>query len=108
VHWGKEGFTGSTPKQERLGRRLIDWGADVVIGAHPHVLGPTEEYGGGVIHYSLGNFIGNLGSRKNVGLWEVRLEPGKRPVQESYLYAWDGTPLSANAKARERLALKAR
>lgn len=108
VHWGKESYTGATPKQKRLGRRLVDWGADVVIGHHTHVLGPTEEYRGGVIHYSLGNFVSYPGSRKKVGVWEVRLAPGKRPVQESYLYAWNGSPISANAKAREKVALETR
>lgn len=36
---------------------LIDAGADLVIGDHPHVLQPMEEYNGKVIIYSLGNFI---------------------------------------------------
>lgn len=36
---------------------MIDAGADAIIGSHPHVVQPTEEYKGKMIFYSLGNFI---------------------------------------------------
>ena len=35
---------------------LIDYGADIVIGTHPHRLQPIEEYNGKYICYSLSNF----------------------------------------------------
>ena len=35
---------------------MIDAGADIVWGSHPHVLQAMEEYNGGKIFYSLGNF----------------------------------------------------
>ncbi len=43
--------------QERIAKALIDAGAQLIIGHHPHVVQPTEEYGGGYIAYSLGNFV---------------------------------------------------
>jgi len=95
VHWGKERFTGATPKQRKLGRRLIDWGADLVIGHHTHCMGPVERYGGGLIHYSLGNFVSYTGSRANVEAWEVVLRPGEEPEQASHVYRWDGKYLNA-------------
>lgn len=55
-HWGTEGSYRPTPEQERVGRAAIDAGADIVYGSHPHVLQPIEEYNGGVIFYSMGNF----------------------------------------------------
>ena len=55
-HWGTEGTYHPTAEQERVGHAAIDAGADIVFGSHPHVLQPIEEYGGGVIFYSLGNF----------------------------------------------------
>ena len=55
-HWGVEGTYHPTAQQMKLGRAAIDAGADIVWGSHPHVLQPIEEYGGGVIYYSLGNF----------------------------------------------------
>jgi poly-gamma-glutamate synthesis protein (capsule biosynthesis protein) len=38
-------------------RKLIDNGADVVIGAHPHVVQNSESYKGRLIEYSTGNFM---------------------------------------------------
>jgi poly-gamma-glutamate synthesis protein (capsule biosynthesis protein) len=40
-----------------LARGLIDAGANLVVGHHPHVLQGIEYYGDGVIAYSLGNFV---------------------------------------------------
>ena len=55
-HWGTEHSFDPTQEQMELGRAAIDAGADIVYGCHPHVLQPIEEYNGGVILYSLGNF----------------------------------------------------
>jgi len=55
-HWGIEGTYHPTAEQTRLGHAAIDAGADIVWGSHPHVLQPIEEYNGGIIFYSLGNF----------------------------------------------------
>lgn len=61
-HWGTEHSFDATAQQKELGRIAIDAGADIVYGCHPHVLQPIEEYNGGVILYSLGNFAfgGNI------------------------------------------------
>lgn len=85
VHWGKEKFTGATPKQRKLGHRLVDWGADVVIGHHTHCLGPVEHYEKGLIHYSLGNFIGPRARNVPSPAWEITFEPGAPPVEKSHL-----------------------
>ena len=57
VHWGKEYINYPAPEYLKLGKQLIDSGAMVVLGHHPHVVQGIEEYRGGVICYSLGNFI---------------------------------------------------
>ena len=57
LHWGIEKQPFPAPFQVSLGRLFIDAGADVVIGAHPHVLQPAELYKGKPIIYSLGNFV---------------------------------------------------
>ena len=57
VHWGVEHRTLPTATQERLGRALVDAGASLVLGHHPHVLQPIERYRDGVIAYSLGNLV---------------------------------------------------
>jgi poly-gamma-glutamate synthesis protein (capsule biosynthesis protein) len=56
-HGGIEYSLHSNEFQESFYRSLIDSGADVVIGAHPHVVEEIEEYHGHLIFYSLGNFI---------------------------------------------------
>lgn len=55
-HWGAEGSYKPTAQQKELAHAVIDAGADVVWGSHPHVLQPIERYGDGIIFYSLGNF----------------------------------------------------
>ena len=55
-HWGTEGTYRPTNQQIEVGHAAIDAGADIVYGSHPHVLQPIEEYNGGIIYYSLGNF----------------------------------------------------
>jgi poly-gamma-glutamate synthesis protein (capsule biosynthesis protein) len=57
LHWGEEYETESSMEQKQLARSLIDMGATLVIGHHPHVLQEVERYGAGVIAYSLGNFV---------------------------------------------------
>ncbi len=56
LHWGRE--THPTPEswQQTFSKQLIDAGADVVWGHHPHVLQPMEFYMGKPIFYSTGNF----------------------------------------------------
>ena len=56
AHWGNEGEYQPTERQQTLGKALIDAGADIVYGHHPHVLQHFEQYNDGIIYYSLGNF----------------------------------------------------
>lgn len=62
-HWGAELLTAAKDYQIELGHHAIDWGADLVLGAHPHVLQELEVYKGRLIAYSLGNFV--FGSESN-------------------------------------------
>lgn len=57
VHWGIDYDPDPTRFQRQWGRKLIDAGADAVIGAHPHVVQPEEIYDGKLIVHSLGNFV---------------------------------------------------
>ena len=56
LHWGYEYVEFPSPEQQRLARRLVDAGAHMIIGHHPHVVQGIEEYRHGLIAYSLGNF----------------------------------------------------
>jgi poly-gamma-glutamate synthesis protein (capsule biosynthesis protein) len=57
LHFGEEYKQKSNPFQQDVAHAAIDAGASLVIGHHPHVIEETEEYHGGFIAYSLGNFI---------------------------------------------------
>lgn len=65
LHWGDE-FILVPPEEHRvLARRLIDAGATVIVGHHPHVVREIEHYRHGVIAYSLGNFVCDM-------TWDLR------------------------------------
>jgi len=57
LHWGKEFSREVTAEQRQLARALIDSGATLVLGHHPHVGQEVEPYRNGLIAYSLGDFI---------------------------------------------------
>jgi poly-gamma-glutamate synthesis protein (capsule biosynthesis protein) len=85
MHWGWERETSPTERQRTLARRLIDAGADIVVGGHPHVTQGAEYYRGKPIIYSLGNFVFDgfeLPAAKRG--WLLRLTLDKRGV-----VAWD-------------------
>ena len=52
-----------TEEQKKLYHKMIDWGADIIFGGHPHVVEPAEtvekEGDKKLIIYSMGNFISN-------------------------------------------------
>ena len=82
-HWGTEHSFDPTQEQMELGRMAIDAGADIVYGCHPHVLQPIEEYNGGVILYSLGNF--SFGGNIYPADYDTAI------IQQEVILAADGT-----------------
>ncbi len=56
MHWGWEGHREQDANQTSLGHAIVNAGADLVIGTHPHVFEGIEKYKGKYIVYSLGNF----------------------------------------------------
>ncbi|TWO78816.1 poly-gamma-glutamate biosynthesis protein [Denitratisoma oestradiolicum] len=57
MHWGWEREPEPSARQRQLARTMIDAGADLVVGGHPHVTQGAEYYRGKLIVYSLGNFV---------------------------------------------------
>ncbi len=66
LHWGDEFIEYPSPAEIDMGRRIVDAGADLIIGHHPHILRGIEKYKQGVIAYSLGNFVCDM-------VWDQRL-----------------------------------
>ena len=97
-HWGNEYIHIASYDQIQLARLAIDLGADIIIGHHPHVIQPIEQYKNGWIVYSLGNFIFDMRWSKKVrtGMC-VEFELNKDGVQGCKSYAVeslkDYTPL---------------
>lgn len=74
IHWGTEGTNYFEEDQQYLARQLIDHGAGLIIGCHPHVLQGIEYYQGVPIVYSLGNFWFNSRTIPT-GLMEAVITP---------------------------------
>jgi poly-gamma-glutamate capsule biosynthesis protein CapA/YwtB (metallophosphatase superfamily) len=68
AHWGAERAEQPEPYQIDFAKEYIDAGADLVVGAHPHVLQGFEQYKGKWIAYSLGNFVFTM--NPNPVTWE--------------------------------------
>lgn len=78
VHFGTEYKPTHDARQQQTAHTLIDAGADVVVGHHPHVVQDVEQYKDGLIFYSLGNFIFDQYFERAVqeGLWlDMSLHP---------------------------------
>lgn len=59
-HWGVEYQLRHSSQQERWANWLVDEGADVVVGGHPHVVQDTTHIKGVPVFYSLGNAVSNM------------------------------------------------
>ena len=57
LHWGTEFMSYPSKQQIELAHKIIDAGADIILGHHPHVLQGIEFYKDKPIAYSLGNFV---------------------------------------------------
>lgn len=76
LHWGTEKAAFPDRNQVDFAHAVIDAGADLIIGHHPHVLQGIEKYKAGVIVYSLGNLVfgGNSRDTYDTALFEARLD----------------------------------
>lgn len=106
MHWGLEYQLNESPKQQALTDKIFAWGADLVIGAHPHVVQPIKERFAvqpdgalkkQVVVYSMGNFISNQQKTNTDGgiMFEIRLiketKAGKSELslgEHSYIPVW--------------------
>ncbi len=80
MHWGTEYSTTPDAQQESLAEKMCQWGVDLIIGSHPHVIEPVEwvqsENGNEMlVYYSLGNFVSRQLEARNLlgGVADVTL-----------------------------------
>jgi poly-gamma-glutamate synthesis protein (capsule biosynthesis protein) len=91
MHYGLEYVSYPKPEDREFFRAVIDAGADLVLGHHPHVLQGAEWHNGGFIAYSLGNFVfddrlGEPRTRRTAAL-EIEFGPGG-PVEARFHPVW--------------------
>jgi poly-gamma-glutamate synthesis protein (capsule biosynthesis protein) len=85
MHWGWENEPAPSPRLKAFARRMIDEGAAMVVGSHPHVTQGADVYRGKPIIYSLGNFVFDGFDFPEAQLgWLLRLKLDKTGVLE-----WD-------------------
>ncbi|MFW5895306.1 MAG: CapA family protein [archaeon] len=82
LHWGNEYIRKPSPQQVQLGHSIIDAGADLILGHHPHVLQGVEKYKEGIIAYSLGNFVFDMWQRKMRESMILSLDFSKNKVEK--------------------------
>ena len=99
-HWGVEGSPTPEQRQRDLARDAIAAGASLVMGTHPHVVGPWEKITTpdgreGLVIYSTGNFISNQRKPEQrtgeLALVELTKEPGAakaRVTAAGYITTW--------------------
>lgn len=82
LHWGDEFVNVPSRGQIQLARDMVDAGAGLIVGHHPHVLQGIERYKDGYIAYSLGNFVADFwqDEMRKSGLLRCRI--GKRGVED--------------------------
>lgn len=65
IHWGNEFERQPNVHQENIAKELCDYGVDIILGSHPHVIQPIEVITSEktekrtLVVYSMGNFISN-------------------------------------------------
>lgn len=99
VHWGNEFINRPSSQQKRFAHWLVDAGADLVIGMHPHVLQGYEVYNEKYIFYSLGNFVFDRPWTPTRFGAVVSLDFSKdtlRPVVDYTIICDDGAPVIIN------------
>lgn len=90
-HMGSEYTATIDSKRQALYRSMIDSGADMVLGNHPHWVQPTESYKGKLIAYSMGNFIFDQDFSEEVtrsAAFDATLTVEKSSISETDLNAW--------------------
>ena len=81
MHWGEENQSAPSVYQKQLAQKMCDWGVDLIVGSHPHVIQPAQWLEGETgnktfVYYSLGNFVSRQIKTKNLlgGIADIKLK----------------------------------
>lgn len=104
-HWGVERAEQPEEWQIQLAHRVIDAGADLIVGHHPHILQGIERYKGKHIAYSLGNFVfgGNTQHTYDTGVLRVRVAEEGTTVELVPVTVNRWRPVPSNPATKEKV-----
>lgn len=97
-HWGEEYKLRHNSTQEDWARWLVEQGASIVVGAHPHVVQDTTHIAGVPVIYSMGNAVSNMtatNTRLELGVKfrAVRNWKGEKKISEpEIVFLWCTVP----------------
>jgi poly-gamma-glutamate synthesis protein (capsule biosynthesis protein) len=94
MHWGTEYQSLPDDMQQKLCKKMCDWGVDLIIGSHPHVIQPVEWYHSDngnemLVYYSLGNYVSRQLEARNLlgGIADIDLKfNGERVYIHDYSF----------------------
>lgn len=105
-HWGTEYQLGIQKKLQTQARQLIDAGADMILGGHPHVVEPFEVYKGKFIAYSLGNFVFDqyfsVDTQQELMI-KLIFSPSSVTINLLLMFSKNSQPSTANGMIRQKL-----
>ena len=107
MHWGVQGETCTTEDQRSLTKRLVEAGADVVVGSHAHVVQGAEPFADAFVAYGLGNYAWYQPSE--TGVLTLSVQPPAELAERATVTdaAWeparvgsDGLPVAVGGSGR--------
>jgi len=101
IHWGVEYAPAPKPVDVEMAHKMLDAGATVIVGHHPHVLQPVESYRtadgrDGLIFFSLGNFLSNQSREYREGQADKEGDPRDELIGEFSVVRKDYGPGASN------------
>ena len=103
VHWGLEYQSNPSSEQQELYSFMLNQGAEIIIGSHPHVIQRMEKHDNGFVAYSLGNFVSNQRKRFTDGGAILHMTLAKTKAKSwvekaNYQLTWVYTPVENGRK----------
>lgn len=91
IHWGDEFAEYPSNAQVALAHKLVDKGANIILGHHSHVYQGIEEYKGSVIAYSQGNFVSDMKTdlTRQTAILKLLIKQNKTIIREIYPFYID-------------------
>lgn len=84
MHWGQEAHYDANGRQVNFAHQLVDAGADVILGHHPHRIQGVEFYKDSLIAYSLSNFVFSVQKRESAESFIFNFTLGEDGIKDVY------------------------